>query len=306
MTDTAGAAAAVSIAVDPVTQLILSASLAFTMLTVALGLRPQDFGFVRSHPASMLVGFCAQVIALPLVTLMLVKALSLSAGIALGMIIVACCPGGAMSNLITKIAGGDSAYSVALTMLSSVFSALLLPLAILFWVSWHGPANALIDEINIDRAEFVKNTTVILVIPLAIGIWTAWARPELAVKLHTKFMPVALLILIGLIVTGLITNYDVVISHGMQMTPIVALHNGLAFLTGGIFGRLFLKDRRKTRALVFEVGIQNAGLGLIIVMTQLGGLGEAAILVGTWSIWHLIGGFTLASIFRKFAPLSMR
>lgn len=227
-------------------------------------------------------------------------------GMALGMIIVACCPGGAMSNLITKIAGGDSAYSVALTMLSSIFSAVMLPLAILFWVSLHGPASALIDDINIDRVEFVKDTTIILVIPLAVGLLISWKRADLAVQLHTRFMPVSLLILVGLIVSGLITNHEVVLSHGAQILPLVVLHNGIAFLTGGTIGHILLNDRRKARALVFEVGIQNAGLGLIIVITQLGGLGDAALLVGSWSIWHLIGGFGLAGLFRKFGPLPAR
>ena len=302
----AGSTGAASIAVDPVTQIVLSISLAFTMLTVALSLKPADFSFVRSHPVSVLIGFFAQIIALPIVTLLVIKLLGLSAGVALGMIIVACCPGGAMSNLITKIAGGDAAYSVALTMLSSVFSALMLPIAILFWVMWHEPANTLINDINIDRAKFIQDTTVILVVPLAIGLFTSWKRPALAEKLQSRFMPISLLILLGLIVAGIFNNSDVIVSHGAQIFPIVILHNGLAFLTGGLIGRFLLSDRLKGRALVFEVGIQNAGLGLIIVMTQLGGLGDAALLVGTWSIWHLVGGFSLAALFRKFDPVPAR
>ena len=297
---------AASIAVDPVTQIVLSISLAFTMLTVALSLKPSDFAFVKSHPTSVIIGFLAQIIALPIVTLIVIKLMGLSAGIALGMIIVACCPGGAMSNLITKIAGGDAAYSVSLTMLSSVFSALMLPLAILFWVTWHAPANTLIDDINIDRVKFVQDTTIILVVPLAIGIFTSWKRPALAIKLQARFMPVSLLILFGLILAGIINNSDVILSHGAEIIPIVILHNGLAFLTGGLIGHFFLSDPRKARALIFEVGIQNAGLGLIIVMTQLGGLGEAALLVGTWSIWHLVGGFGLAAILRKYRPVTDR
>lgn len=299
MTD-ANAAGAMSIIVDPVVQLLLYTSLAFTMLTVAVGLKPLDFRFVRTHPHSIVIGFCAQVIALPLVTLILLKALSVSPGLAFGMIIVACCPGGAMSNLITKIAGGDAAYSVALTMISSVFSALMLPITILFWVSLHAPAASLVDEIDLDRAAFIRNTTFILVIPLATGLWISWAKPKLASTLHARFMPVSLLVLMALIVSGLITNSDVIISHGARIVPLVVLHNGLAFLTGGLIGYLLLKDRRKSRSLVIEVGIQNAGLGLIIVIAELGGIGEAAVLVGSWGIWHLIGGFGLATIFRQF------
>ncbi len=300
MSDPALAADAVSLTIDPLTQLLLAASLAFTMLTVATGLRPQDFHFVRAHPTSILVGFCAQVIALPLVTLILISILPISPGLALGMIIVAACPGGAMSNLITKIANADAAYSVSLTMLSSIFSALLLPVAILFWISFHAPANSLIEQINIDRTGFILRTTFILVVPLAAGLALSHFRPGLSAKLHKKFMPVSVLILFGLIIAGLTSNSDVLVSHGAQMIPLVVLHNAVAFITGGFIGYIFLKDRRKSRALVFEVGIQNAGLGLIIVMAELGGVGEAALLVGTWGIWHLIGGFTLASLFRHF------
>ena len=300
MSDPVLAADAASLTIDPVIQLLLAASLAFTMLTVAVGLRPQDFQFVRAHPTSILVGFCAQVIALPLVTLLLIKALSVSPGLALGMIIVAACPGGAMSNLITKIAGADAAYSVSLTMLSSVFSALLLPVAILFWISFHAPANGLIDQINIDRTGFVLRTTFILVVPLGAGLALSHFKPILSAKLHQKFMPISVLILFGLIVAGLASNSDILVSHGAQLIPLVVLHNAMAFITGGAIGYIFLKDRRKSRALVFEVGIQNAGLGLIIVMAELDGVGEAALLVGTWGIWHLIGGFTLANLFRYF------
>lgn len=298
MNETVLAADAASLTIDPAIQVLLAVSLAFTMLTVAVGLRPQDFAFVRAHPISIIIGFCAQVIALPIVTLLLISALQVSPGLALGMIIVASCPGGAMSNLITKIAGADAAYSVSLTMLSSIFSALLLPIAILFWISFHAPANGVIEQINIDRTGFVVRTTFILIVPLAAGLLLSHFKPALAAKLHSKFMPISVLILVGLIVAGLYSNSDVLISHGAHFIPLVIMHNGVAFLTGAIVGYFLLKDRRKSRALVFEVGIQNAGLGLIIVMAEMGGVGEAALLVGTWGIWHLIGGFTLANLFR--------
>lgn len=298
MSETSLAVETVTLSVGPITQLLLAMSLAFTMLTVATGLRTQDFAFVRAHPTSIFIGFCAQVVALPVITLFLIKVLQVSSGLALGMIIVAACPGGAMSNLITKIAGADAAYSVALTMLSSVFSALLLPVAILFWISFHAPASGLIDQINIDRTAFVIRTTLILLVPLGLGLGLSQYKPALSAKLHKKFMPISVMILFILIIAGLIANKDILLSHGAQMVPLVVLHNAVAFLIGGLIGYTFLKDRRKSRALVFEVGIQNAGLGLIIVMAELGGVGEAALLVGTWSIWHLIGGFTLANLFR--------
>jgi BASS family bile acid:Na+ symporter len=288
--------------IGPAVQLLLVASLAFTMLTVALALRVEDFGFIRRYPTSVLIGFLAQVIALPLATLLLIKTLSIGPALALGMLIVACCPGGSMSNLITRIAGGNTAYSVSLTMLSSVFSAAVLPLAILFWVSQHAPADALIDNIEIDRVSFVLRTCATLLIPLGIGMALAHFQPQLAQKLHRIFMPISLMILMLLILTGLVSNYDVLKQYGATMIPLVIVHNSVALMVGGLIGYICLSDKRMARALVFEVGIQNAGLGLIIILTELGGYGEAAILVGTWSIWHLIAGFTLANIFRRVAP----
>lgn len=299
MSDAATTAAAASIVVQPFVQKMLTVSLAFTMLTIAVGLKPHDFEFVRSHPRSVLIGFITQIIGLPLITLGLITILDVGPALALGMIIVACCPGGAMSNLITKISGGDAAYSVALTMLSTLFSGLLLPIAILFWASLHAPADALIDEVNIDRAAFVIRTGMILIIPLSTGLLVSHFRPKLADVLHRRFMPVALLILIFLIVNGIISNRHLLIEFGHVMIPLVVLHNGIAFVLGGLVGRAFLKDRRKGRALIFEVGIQNAGLGLIIVLAELSAFGEAAILVGTWSLWHLMAGFVLAGFFRR-------
>ena len=229
---------------------------------------------------------------------MLVMLLPISPELALGMLIVSCCPGGSMSNLITKIAGGDTAYSVSLTMLSSVFSALLLPFAILFWVALYTPANNLIEQVNIDRVGFIIRTCLILVIPLGIGLALAHKKPNMAEWLHRHCMPASLAILIILIISGLISNYDVLLEYGPVMIPLVILHNGTAFLVGALFGFILIKDRRKSRALVFEVGIQNTGLGLIIVLAELGEFGEAVIFVGTWGIWHLIGGFLLANMFR--------
>lgn len=289
---------AIQISVSPLVQQILAASLAFTMLSVSIGLRPADFAFIRKNPHSLIVGSFAQLVALPLLTIILVKTLNVSAALALGMIIVACCPGGSMSNLITKIAGGDVAYSVALTMISSVFSAAALPLAILFWVGLHAPADALIDQVNIDRTSFILRTSLILLLPLGLGIYTAHKKPHLAEKLQRRFMPISILLLAGIIISGLFTNWELLKDYSLSVLPLVVLHNGIAFIVGALFGFFLLSDPAKGRALTIEVGIQNAGLGLIIIISELGGFGEAAVMVGAWGIWHLLGGFLVAGLFR--------
>ncbi|UTW58278.1 bile acid:sodium symporter family protein [Kordiimonas sp. SCSIO 12603] len=286
------------IKMDPSVQKLLSVSLAFTMLTVALGLKPEDFRFIKEHPQSVVIGSLAQLLALPVVTLGLIYLITPEAGIALGMLIAAACPGGTISNLLTRIAGGDAAYSVSLTMVSSIFSTAALPFAILFWTGLYGPTSTLLDTINIDRVEFIIGTSITLLIPLALGLTISHHKPALAAKMNRYFLPVAIGILVFLIVSGLVNNSDLILKYGSTIYPIVIGHNALAFLVGFSIGKFTLKSVRKVRALTFEVGIQNTGLGLLIVLTQMGGVGSTALIVGTWSIWHLFAGFLLASSFR--------
>ncbi|MEX0298684.1 MAG: bile acid:sodium symporter family protein [Kordiimonas sp.] len=277
---------------------VLSIALAFIMFAVALGLRPSDFTFVRTHTRSVIIGTVVQLAGLPVLTLGLISAIEPSPGIALGMLVVACCPGGNVSNLLTRISKGNAAYSVALTLISSIFAVALLPFAILFWTGLYSPTANLLEEINIDRVRFILATSVTLLIPLTAGLFTAHYRPQLAAKLGRIFMPIAIGILIILIVVGVSTNKHLILDYGTETLPLVIIHNALAFTLGALIGYAFLKDRLKARALTFEVGIQNTGLGLLIVLSQLGGIGSAAIIVASWSIWHLFAGFLLATLFR--------
>ncbi|NVJ68913.1 MAG: bile acid:sodium symporter, partial [Alphaproteobacteria bacterium] len=172
------------ITLDPATQLGLAISLAFTMFSVALGLKTDDFSFLKSHKRSVLYGMLTQIIGLPLITLVILSTFKPMAGIALGMLIVACCPGGNVSNLFTRLSRGDVAYSVSLTTCSSLFSAAFLPLAILFWTSLYGPTRDLVEAIHLDRTSFVLNTSLTLLVPLGFGILLSHYKPQVAHKLQ--------------------------------------------------------------------------------------------------------------------------
>jgi len=285
------------ITVDPFVRRMLSISLGFTMLSVALGLKPSDFKFVRSHPRVILIGSFAQLLALPIMTLGLVLLIEPTPGIALGMIIIATCPGGNISNLLTRIAHGDTAYSVSLTMVSSIFVGIFLPFAIIFWTGLYLPTANLLDQIEIDRVEFVISTTIVLLGPLAMGLLLVHHRPTLAAKLNKIFMPIAVGIVVLLVTIGILTNVDLIARYATSLFPLIVGYNALAFLLGYLIGKLTLPPA-KARALTFEVGIQNTGLGLIIVLGQFGGIGSTAVIVGSWSIWHMLAGLILANLLR--------
>ncbi len=269
------------------------------MFSVALGLKISDFGFVRSHPRSILIGTLAQLLALPLMTLGLILILEPTPGIALGMIIVACCPGGNVSNLLTRIAHGDTAYSVSLTLVSTAFVGLFLPAAILFWSGLYGPTATLLDQIDINRVDFIITTTISLLGPLLLGLATVYRWPLIAERLNKILMPVAIAIVVILVTVGIFTNIDLIKKYLTTLYPLIIGFNAAAFLLGYIIGKLFL-SADKVRSLTFEVGIQNTGLGLIIVLAQFGGVGSAALVVGSWSIWHMIAGLILANLYRLF------
>lgn len=295
---TAGTINEAVITLDAGTQVALAISLAFTMFTVALGLKTDDFSFLKSHKRSVAFGLAAQIIGLPLITLLLLYVFQPMAGIALGMLIVACCPGGNVSNLFTRLSRGDVAYSVSLTTCSSIFAAAFLPLTILFWTGMYAPTRTLVDTIHLDRVDFVLNTGFTLLLPLLLGIALAHKRPDIAHRLQRFFLPIAVLIIAAIIVVGLSTNIGLLQDFAGQIMPFVILHNMAAFTVGALIGALCLRTRAGRRALVFEIGIQNSGLGLLIMLSQFGGLGSGAMVIATWGIWHFIGGFAVTGIFR--------
>ncbi|MBL4837104.1 MAG: bile acid:sodium symporter [Kordiimonadaceae bacterium] len=286
------------LALDPGVQNLLIVVLAFIMLSVSLSLKSADFDFIKKHPTSILIGSIAQLLGLPLLTLLLIFIIVPSPGAALGMIVIACCPGGNVSNLLTRISNSDAAYSVALTSVSSVFAAIMLPFAILFWTGLYGPTADLLQEINIDRADFIIKTGITLAIPVATGLLAAYRWPTIASKLAKILVPISIFLIVTVIALGVKANLGVLLGSGAILLPIVIIHNVTAFGLGYITGYFGLRDKRKARALTFEVGIQNAGLGLLIVLSQLGGVGDAALIVALWSLWHLIAGLLLVGIFR--------
>ncbi len=287
----------VIIELQPGTQTVLAITLAIMMLGVALGLKPEHFAFIRTSPLRVVKGALTQMIGLPLLTLGFIYVWDMPASVALGMIIVACCPGGNVSNVLTKVSGGNTAYSVSLTTVSSVLAPLYTPFAILFWSSIYAPTNALIDSIDLNAGMFLLQTSLILLLPLITGMLTAQYYPKLAAKLNIWLTRFSVFIIFLLIVVGLSTNWHLIILYGAIILPIVILHNSASFLLGWGAGVTLLDDKLSARALTFEVGIQNSGLGLVILLSQFEGLGGAALIISTWGIWHFVGGFTAIGLY---------
>ena len=284
---------------DPVGQTGVALALVLVMFSVALGLRVEDFAFLRDKPLLFAGGVISQVVILPLVTFLLILVLRPAASIALGMIVVACCPGGAVSNLLTYLSRGNVATSVALTTTSSLLAAILTPTSILFWSQAYKPTATLLRTLDVNPLIFVAQTTFLLAVPLVLGMVVATKAPDVAARIKQRTTVLGVSVLVGVIIYGIVYFFPVLFPALPLLGGIVVLHNAVAFATGALAGKALSRLSPTRRALTFEIGIQNSGLALVILLSQLKGLGGAAAIAAVWGVWHLIAGGLLAVFFRQ-------
>ena len=287
------------IVLDPIGQVGVALSLMIVMFSVALGLRIDDFAFLRDKPLLFVGGVVSQVVILPLATFVLVLAIKPAASVALGMIVVACCPGGAVSNLLTYLSRGNVAASVALTATSSLLAAILTPASILFWSHAYEPTATLLQTLDVSPVVFLAQTTFLLAVPLILGMVVAAKAPDVAQRIRKRTTILGVSVLVGVIIYGIAYFFPILFPALSLLGGIVVLHNAVAFVTGSLAGRILSRDRATRRALTFEIGIQNSGLALVILLSQLKGLGGAAAIAAVWGVWHLISGGMLALFFRQ-------
>ena len=294
-----GALDSLRIVLDPLGQAGVALALVLVMFSVALGLRVDDFAFLRDKPLLFAGGVISQVVILPLVTFLLILVLRPPASIALGMIVVACCPGGAVSNLLTYLSRGNVAASVALTATSSMLAAILTPTSILFWSEAYEPTATLLQTLDVNPLIFIGQTTLLLAVPLVLGMVLAARAPDVAARIRQRTTVLGVSVLVGVIIYGIVYFFPVLFPALPLLGGIVVLHNAVAFATGALAGRALSRLSATRRALTFEIGIQNSGLALVILLSQLKGLGGAAAIAAVWGVWHLIAGGLLAVFFRQ-------
>ena len=291
---------ALKISLNPIGQIGLALALILIMFSISLNLQVKDFTFLLKRRALFVGGILAQTVALPMLTFALVLILQPPPSIALGMFVVACCPGGVVSNLFTYLSGGNVAYSISLTATSSAIAALLTPTLILFWSQSYEPTATLLQSIAFDPVSFLVQTTVLLAVPLLVGMVVAARAPDIAKRLQKKAALTGTVGLVAVIVYGTAAFFPLLMAAMPMLVFYTMLHNAAAFSIGVTAALMLRADVATRRALVFEVGIQNSGLAIVILLGQFDGLGGAAAMAAVWSIWHLIAGGTLVAAMRKF------
>jgi BASS family bile acid:Na+ symporter len=273
---------------------ILNLSLAVIMFGVSLNLTIDDFRRVFKNPKSPLLGMLSQFIVLPALTFGLVMIIKPAPSIAMGMMLVAACPGGNISNFVSHLAGANTALSVSLTAISTVAAIVMTPFNLRFWASLYEPTNLLLTEISIDHMEVFKAITLLLGIPLVVGMVFRAMKPALAQRISKKLKPISILIFISFVLLAFAKNYQIFIDYFQYIIFIVFLHNATALLSGYLIGRLTNLPLPDQKTLAIETGIQNSGLGLLLIFTFFNGLGGMAIIAAWWGIWHIVSGLAIA------------
>ena len=278
----------------------LNIALAIIMYGVALELKWGDFKYLIQNPKGFLVGIFSQFIVLPLLTYTLITVSNPPPSIALGMFLVASCPGGNVSNFLTNLAKGNVALSVSLTAVSSVTAIFLTPFNFSFWASTYEPTALLLQEVRLDAVAVFMTIGLILGIPLVLGIATTSKFPEIAKKLAKAIKPLSLVIFGALVLLALLGNYDYFKTYIGAIFLWVLTHNAVALSSGFITAKLAGLPPKDVKSITIETGIQNSGLGLVLIFSFFAGLGGMALITAWWGIWHLISGITISSIWKKY------
>jgi len=284
---------------SPGSLMLLNAILAVVMFSIAIDLRVRDFQVLMQAPKPLLVGLISQFLVLPALTFGMVLVLQPQASIALGLILVAACPGGNISNFITYRAGGNAALSVSMTAFATVGAILLTPFNIAFWGSLYGPSRAILERTSIDPVQVAITVGLMLVLPLILGVALNTYRPLVAAKLRRPLQWLSMGIFALFIVLALAANWAQFLAYAGGIAALVILHNALALSGGSATATLFRLTPYDRRAVTIETGIQNSGLGLVLIFGFFGGLGGMAVVAAFWGIWHAISGIALAAIMNR-------
>ena len=289
---------------SPGSLVIMNIILAFVMFGIALRIDFSEFKNIVKQPKSFIVGIISQFLLLPLVTFLLVLLIRPTPSVALGMILVAACPGGNISNFITTLAKGNIPLSVSLSAFSTLACVVLTPFNFSFWGGLYSDASRLIMPIEIDFWDMAQTVFILLGLPIVAGILFSRHFPELTRKLIKPMGILSIIAFIGFIVAALAANFSYFVKYIHLIGIIVILHNALALLTGYAAGRVTRLSWQDLRSITIETGIQNSGLGLVLIFNPklFDGLGGMAFVAAWWGMWHIISGLGLAFLWRKKTP----
>lgn len=269
------------------------------MLTMGMTLTQADFRILARRPWEIALGTLAQYTLMPGIAWCIVKGLGLPDGLAIGLVLVGCCPGGVSSNIMSFLCRGDVAFSVGMTTVSTLLSPIMTPLLMLFLVG---------ERVEIDAVGMFKSVLVVTLAPVIAGFLLNQClgrRPVYREAL--QIMPGIAVIGLACIVGGVAAAHgEKIVTSGMLIFTAVFLHNALGYVLGYWVGMVTRMTRAKRRTISIEVGMQNAGLATVLAGRHFPTSPEAAVASAVSCVWHSITGALLAGLFNVLERLIER
>ena len=265
--------------------------LGIIMLTMGMTLTTEDFKILARRPFDIFIGALAQYTLMPLIAFVLVKVIDLPPGVAAGLLLVGCCPGGVSSNIITFLSRGDVAFSVGMTTASTLLAPVMTPLLMLYLAG---------DKIDINAWAMFKSILIVTILPVAVGfLGNCFLGKKIQYQEFCKTMPGVSVIAFACIVGGVITfNGSHFFDSGLLIFVTIFLHNAIGYITGYTVGFIAKMSQAQKRTISIEVGMQNAGLATNLATHHFASTPEAALASAVSCVWHSISGTFLAGIFR--------
>jgi bile acid:Na+ symporter, BASS family len=287
---------------DPASLVLINLILALMMFGVSLDLRTEDFRRIAREPKAPLIGLLAQFLLLPALTCLATWALAIEPQFALGMLLVAACPGGSFSNIMTWMARGNVAVSVSMTAVSSLAAGVLTPLNFGLYAWLNPQTRPLLTEIAMDPLSLLSMVLLVLGVPLVLGMLIGRRFPQLTLKVEKPLRIFALLVMLAFVGLAFGRNWQQFLQYFHLFFWLVVAHNTLALSCGYLSARLAGLPVADRRAVTLEVGIQNSALGLVIIFTFFPQASGMLLIAAFWGCWHLISGLTLAWIWSRLTP----
>ncbi len=273
---------------------LLYIAMSFLTFGVALDISIDDFKEIFSQPKKVILGLFSQWVILPLFTIALIYFWNPHPSIALGLALIAACPGGNVSNYATHLSKGNAALSVTMTSIVTLMALVTTPLIFSIIANLFASTSALLAQIILDEKEIIRTIIQLILVPLGIGLWLNHNQPALSKKIKKPVRTVSMIIFIGIIAGALISNIQNIMNHLHLVLMLVIVHNVGAYILGYYFGKINNLPEPDCRSLAIETGIQNAGLGLIIIFGFFKGLGGMTLVAAWWGVWDLISVLILS------------
>jgi BASS family bile acid:Na+ symporter len=285
-------------------QLLLSLVLATMVFSVALDLRASDFRRVAEMPRAVVAGLLPQFLLLPVATWAATLALDLPPATEAAMILVACCPGGSLSNVITHLGRGHTALSVSISAVAALLALVLTPLNFSWMIASNPVTAGWLKTLAIDPTGIWWSLLALLALPMAAGLLLHRHRPALAARLRPPLGRFSLIALLAFIVLGLVRERHLLTAQILPQLSVVVLHNAAGLLLGWLAATSFRVAERDRRAIVIEGGMQNSGLALGIIAVQFNADLGMVIIASLWGLWHIVSGLALVAWWRHRDRLS--